>query len=150
MFENNLPWKIYKRVLPQHTDHAGVMWHGAYLNWLEESRIQALLSTGINYQELSLSGFELPVVKLTINYQSSIFHGEEICLETSISRVKGLRIPFETKFIKEEKIIAAVSSVDIVLVKKNNGVITLVRDYPEFFKKSLERLNKVSAKNNNP
>ena len=24
------PWRLRKRVLPQHTDHAGVMWHGAY------------------------------------------------------------------------------------------------------------------------
>ena len=28
-------WKIEKIVLPQHADHAGVMWHGKYFNWLE-------------------------------------------------------------------------------------------------------------------
>ena len=26
-------WKIEKIVLPQHADHAGVMWHGTYFNW---------------------------------------------------------------------------------------------------------------------
>ena len=26
---------LTKRVLPQHTDYAGVMWHGAYVQWLE-------------------------------------------------------------------------------------------------------------------
>jgi hypothetical protein len=25
------PWCWRKRVLPQHTDHGGVMWHGAYV-----------------------------------------------------------------------------------------------------------------------
>ena len=25
-------WKIEKIVLPQHADHAGVMWHGTYFN----------------------------------------------------------------------------------------------------------------------
>ena len=36
-------WKIEKIVLPQDADHAGVMWHGKYFNWLEESRINACL-----------------------------------------------------------------------------------------------------------
>ena len=46
-------WKIEKIVLPQHSDHAGVMWHGTYFNWLEESRINALLEVGISYFELT-------------------------------------------------------------------------------------------------
>ena len=45
-------WKIEKIVLPQHADHAGVMWHGTYFNWLEESRINALSEVGISYFEL--------------------------------------------------------------------------------------------------
>ena len=43
------PWELKKRVLPQHTDHAGVMWHGTYLNWLEESRIDSIDKAGIKY-----------------------------------------------------------------------------------------------------
>ena len=35
-------WCCSKRVLPQHTDHAGVLWHGAYVAWLEEARVEAL------------------------------------------------------------------------------------------------------------
>ena len=46
-------WKINKIVLPQDSDHAGVMWHGTYFNWLEEGRIDALLRVGINYNELT-------------------------------------------------------------------------------------------------
>ena len=41
-----LPWRVQKRVLPQHTDHAGVMWHGAYVAWLEEARVEALCPCG--------------------------------------------------------------------------------------------------------
>ena len=41
-------WKIKKIVLPQDADHAGVMWHGKYFNWLEESRINALSEVGIS------------------------------------------------------------------------------------------------------
>ena len=41
MKRNNI-WKINKIVLPHDSDHAGVMWHGKYFNWLEEARIDAL------------------------------------------------------------------------------------------------------------
>ena len=33
-------YTLTKRVLPQHTDYAGVMWHGAYVQWLEEARVR--------------------------------------------------------------------------------------------------------------
>ena len=55
-------WKIEKIVLPQHADHAGVMWHGTYFNWLEESRIKALSEVGVNYFYLTKKGFELPLI----------------------------------------------------------------------------------------
>ena len=62
------PWTLDKNVLPQHTDHAGVMWHGSYISWLEEARIEALESAGLSYSDLSKEGFEMPVVSLKINY----------------------------------------------------------------------------------
>ena len=55
-------WKLEKIVLPQHADHAGVMWHGTYFNWLEESRINALLEAGISYFELTQKGLDLPLI----------------------------------------------------------------------------------------
>ena len=61
-FSDKKEWKLTKTVLPQHTDHAGVMWHGSYFNFLEEARIDALNQVGISYADLSKKGFEIPVV----------------------------------------------------------------------------------------
>ena len=58
-------WKIEKIVLPQDADHAGVMWHGKYFNWLEESRINALSKVGISYFELTKNGLDLPCLLYT-------------------------------------------------------------------------------------
>ena len=71
-------WKIKKIVLPQHADHAGVMWHGTYFNWLEESRINALLEVGISYFELNKKGFDLPLINTSIKYKSPLLLGEKI------------------------------------------------------------------------
>ena len=50
------PWRLCKRVLPQHTDHAGVMWHGAYVAWLEEARVEALAAAGLSYSAMTAHG----------------------------------------------------------------------------------------------
>ena len=49
-------------MLPQDTDHAGVLWHGSYVAWLEEARVVALAEAGVAYAELSAQGLELMVV----------------------------------------------------------------------------------------
>ena len=63
------PWICCKQVLPQHTDHAGVLWHGAYVAWLEEARVEALAVVGLDYAELSVQGLELMVVRLELHYR---------------------------------------------------------------------------------
>ena len=75
-------WKVEKIVLPQHADHAGVMWHGTYFNWLEESRINALLEVGICYFELTKKGLDLPLINTSIKYKSPLFLGEKITIES--------------------------------------------------------------------
>ena len=75
-FTNKKEWNLTKTVLPQHTDHAGVMWHGSYINFLEEGRIDALNKLGISYSKLSEMGYEIPLISLEIKYKRS-FLGEE-------------------------------------------------------------------------
>jgi acyl-CoA thioester hydrolase len=45
------------------------MWHGAYVAWLEEGRVEALARVGLDYAELSSRGLEMPVVSLGIDYR---------------------------------------------------------------------------------
>ena len=73
-------WKITKLVLPQHSDHPGIMWHGTYFNWLEEVRVNALSKAGINYIDLTKNGYELPLIYTSIKYISPLFLGEIITI----------------------------------------------------------------------
>ena len=128
---NKKTWKLEKIVLPQHTDHAGVMWHGSYLNFLEEARIDALNKVGISYSQLSKRGFELPVVSLTIKYKLAFKHGENIQLKSEINIVNKIRLKSHTLFLKKEGNISASSVVDLVLVSKKFDSIQLVRKLPK-------------------
>ena len=75
-------WKIKKIVFPQDSDHAGVMWHGNYFNWLEESRIDALSKVGLSYFELTKKGFELPLINASIKYSLPLHLGDKIEIES--------------------------------------------------------------------
>ncbi len=124
--------------MPQHTDHAGVLWHGYYLNWLEEARIDALSKVGIKYIDLIKDGYEMPVVSIEIKYKSPILHGEEILIESEFLINESPRIKINSNFIGRNNIITTSSSIDLVLINKEN--FSIVRKKPKFF---LEALNKL-------
>ena len=130
-------WELTKLVLPQHTDHAGVMWHGSYLDFLEEGRIDALEQVGIKYSELSSIGYEIPVISFEVKYKISFFHGEKVLLKSHFKLENKIRIICKTIFIKSNGDIAAEAIIGLVVVKKINQSIKLVRELPTQIKNKL-------------
>ena len=133
----NKKWELTKLVLPQHTDHAGVMWHGSYLDFLEESRINALDWVGISYSELSANGYEIPVISLNIRYKKSFFHGEKVLLKSCFKLKNKIRIDCKTIFFKSNGAIGAEAIIELVFVRKINDSIKLVRELPTEIKNKL-------------
>lgn len=109
-------WLLERRVLPQHTDHAGVMWHGAYLAWLEEARVEALVAAGLAYSDLSARGLELPVVRLAIEYKRALLHGDLVQIWSEVLPRHGLKLPWRSRFLAADGVVAAEAHVDLVLV----------------------------------
>ena len=138
----NKPWKLIKTVLPQHTDHAGVMWHGTYLNFLEEVRIDALDEVGLSYSKLSDKGFEIPVVSIELRYKRSFIHGEKVIMESQFKLKNKIRLTCKTLFLKSNGDIGAEAIIGLVLVKKTNKTIKLVREIPVQIKNVLSLLEK--------
>ena len=132
-------WKIKKIVLPQHSDHAGVMWHGTYFNWLEEGRINALSKAGINYVDLTKKGFELPLIDSSIRYISPLFLGDNITIETIFKITKSPKIKIHSKFINKSKKVLTIAEVNLVLINKNS--FSIIRKRPDFISKAFLELN---------
>ena len=135
------PWCLQRRVLPQHTDHAGVMWHGAYVAWLEEGRVEALASVGLDYAELSSRGLELPVVSLGIEYRQPLRHGDQVTLLSEVLPFKGVKLPWACRFLDPDDRLVAVARVELVLVSSPRGQTPKVlRRYPEDLGRAVARL----------
>ena len=140
--ENKNKWRLTKTVLPQHADHAGVLWHGSYLNFLEEVRIDALNKAGLSYSELSEKGFEIPVVSVKINYKISFFHGEKVLLISRFDMQNKIRFTCQTLFLKSNGDIGAEAEIGLVVVRKINHSLKLVRELPLQIKNTLLLLEK--------
>ena len=137
MSSRNNQWKLIKTVLPQHTDHAGVMWHGSYLNFLEEGRIDALDQLGLSYSKLSEKGFLIPVISVQMSYKISFIHGEKVLLKSQFKLENKIRLNCKTLFLKSNGAIGAEAIIGLVVVRKINHSIKLVRDLPVDIKKIL-------------
>lgn len=112
-------WTLRRRVLPQHADHAGVMWHGAYLAWLEEGRVEALAAVGLAYGDLSGRGLELPVVAMTIQYLQPLRHGDLVDVVSEVLPRRGLKLTWQSRFLTASVGLAAEARVDLVLVDRH-------------------------------
>ena len=135
-------WRLQRRVLPQHTDHAGVMWHGAYLAWLEEARVEALAEAGVAYSALSARGLELPVVGLRIDYRQALLHGDGVEIRSQVLPRVGLKLPWLSHFIRPDGAVAAEACVDLVLVDLAGGPSRrrLLRRLPQDLEQALAAL----------
>ncbi len=138
--EMDRSWLLRRRVLPQHTDHGGVMWHGAYLAWLEEARVEALAAAGLPYAALSALGLELPVLTLQIDYRQAVGHGELVDLLSQAQPRRGLRLPWISRFMLSGERLAAEARVELALVRRQGAGLQLVRRYPQELESALQRL----------
>ena len=134
-FTKKKEWNLTKIILPQHTDHAGVMWHGSYFNFLEEGRIDALNKVGITYSTLSKKGYEIPVISAQIKYKISFTHGEKLLLKSQFNLVNKIKLKCKTLFLKVNGDIGAEALIELVLVRKEKDSIKLVRQVPPEIKK---------------
>ncbi|WP_427160552.1 acyl-CoA thioesterase [Aliinostoc sp. HNIBRCY26] len=96
-------WFAYPiRVHPHHTDYAGIVWHGTYLTWMEEARVECLRSIGINFADLVALGCDLPVVEISIRYHLSIQLGMDAVVKTRMADVTGVRINWDYAIVSTD------------------------------------------------
>ena len=85
------------------TDSYQVVWHGAYLRWLEEGRYSLCKAIGIDIEKLEKEGTTFPIVDIRVRYKSPAKIFEAIEIETKIKEVNKRTITFEQIVRNKEK-----------------------------------------------
>lgn len=124
---------------PHHTDYAGVVWHGNYLTWMEEARVECWRSLGINYADLVNSGCELPVIEVNLRYHQPMKMGDRAMVKTRMNEIQGVRIHWDYQITAEQSPLIYVSGrVTLVGIDREKGKI--MRQLPPFLKDALVKL----------
>ena len=133
-------WFEYPIVVhPHHTDYGGIVWHGSYLSWLEEARVECLRSIGINFADLVAMGCDLPVVDLSLRYHRSLRMGESAIVKTRTVDMEGVRIVWEYEIESSDRsTIYLTGMVTLVAIDREKGKI--MRQLPTTVKDALIKL----------
>lgn len=127
--QSNSRWFDYLiRVQPHHTDCAAIVWHGTYVAWLEEARVEALRSVGIDYADWVTLGCELPVVELSIRYHRAMRLGMQGMVKARLVRIQGVRILWDYRIEsshaeKEAQELYVTAQVTLVAIDREKGKI---------------------------
>lgn len=127
------------RVQPHHTDYGGNAWHGSYLTWLEEARVECLRSIGIEFADLVAMGCDLPVVELSTRYHRPLRMGETAIVKAKMLKMTGVRINWDYQIQSpDSKELYLTAQVTLVAVDRQKGKI--MRLLPLELKDALEKL----------
>lgn len=82
------------RVRYAETDKMGYVYYGAYAQYFEVGRVEALRSLGMSYRRMEEEGVMLPVHDLKVTYHKPAFYDDLLTVRTSIIALPSVRIQF--------------------------------------------------------
>ncbi|MGP1385187.1 MAG: acyl-CoA thioesterase [Thainema sp.] len=125
------------QVHPHHTDYAGVVWHGTYVQWLEEARIAYLKTSGLSYKDVLEMGCELPVVDLSLRYHQWMVMGSEAIVKTRMLPRQGVRLVWDFQIQSpDEEILYVTAEVSLVPLDPNTRKV--LRRLPPALQQALD------------
>lgn len=111
------------------TDNYGVVWHGAYLRWMEMGRVDFCSELGYTLKELEKMDILLPVSSINIKYKASAKLEDIVVVETEVSEFRGLTATFK-QTIKSKETGQVFITADVVIVAVHQDG-SLYRKIPE-------------------
>lgn len=128
--------KFSHKVYYSDTDAYGVVWHGAYLRFMEMARMELCEKYGLSLAKLVEKDIVLPVVHVDISYKSPAKIEETIDVETFLIKSDKFSLTFK-QVLSVKGRICTVASVRVVAIK-NDG--TLYRAMPDILLDFCEKL----------
>ncbi|GAB4345402.1 MAG: acyl-CoA thioesterase [Cyanophyceae cyanobacterium] len=129
------------RANPQQTDYAGVVWHGAYVGWLEAARLEALEAVGIPYGAIVAAGCDLPVVTLNLHYHMPLRLGETAVVRSRPTETRGVRWRWQQRIESRDRQVQYLSA-ELTLTPVDRATGRVMRRPPTLVQDLLHRLQR--------
>lgn len=119
------------------TDAYGVVWHGAYLRWMEKGRVDLCDQMGLDLVTLKNSDILMPVTNMNVKYKASARLNDTVIIETWIEKYNSLSITFKQVIkSKDTQKVYIEALFDVVAI---NEAGKLYRRLPESLVNALEK-----------
>lgn len=93
---------LKKRVRFYETDGMRVVYHGNYLNWFEEARVEYMRKGGVCLNDLLEEGIVFPIVQVHVKYMKSAHYDDIILVKTYLREVDRAKLVFEYEVVRED------------------------------------------------
>ena len=111
------------------TDAYGVAWHGSYLRWMEQARVEFCREINLNLVDMKKNNIMIPVTNLNIRYKASAMLDDKIVVETEITEMSSLVVQFtQTIKHKETGKVFTIGKVDVVAVTNEGKIYRRIPD----------------------
>ena len=119
------------------TDSYGVVWHGTYLRWMEQARVEFCRELGIDLVSMKNNDVVIPVTNINIRYKASAKLDNKIIVETTITKISPLTVTFN-QIIKDKNSdkVYTIADVEVVAVNSEGRIY---RRMPEVLKIACEK-----------
>lgn len=108
------------------TDAYKVAWHGSYLRWMEEGRVDVLSLYGVDIKKLDEDfGIVMPIVELNIKYKQSARLLDTVVVKTKLIEITNVYAVFEQVVESEEGNIYTTATVKGVGIKEGKIIRNL-------------------------
>lgn len=120
------------RVRFSEVDSMRVVWHGAYMRYLEDGREEfGRRYAGLGYADIAASGYLAPVVEASLRYLSPLRLDDTVLVETRYIDTEAAKIRFEYTLRRESdgETVATGTTVQVFVDGDNN--LSLLQ--PDFY-----------------
>ncbi len=114
------------------TDRMGIVYHANYYPWFELGRLDFIEMFHMSYADLEERGLLMPVTETHCKYIKSSTFGDEVTVETELSKLTVARCEFVYRVLKAGELIASGKTVHAFADKKL-GVINLKKRFPDIW-----------------
>jgi acyl-CoA thioester hydrolase len=129
--------ELKQRVYYADTDAYGVVWHGTYLRWMEQGRVELCDGLGLDLVELKKQDIAIPVTNMNVRYKASAKLDDRIIIETWISKLSPITVTFGQTIRNAETNCVYIQAEFETVAINNNG--KLYRRMPQSLKEAFER-----------
>ena len=94
-------YELKRRVRFYETDGMCVVYHGNYLNWLEEARVEYLRTAHIVLDDWMDMGIVFPIVEVHVKYLQSARYDDDVTVRTWLTHADRAKLVFQYEIVRD-------------------------------------------------